>query len=164
MPSRSALAASITVTATLVSGMAAVAATTGFRPLTAASADAAPPPQLGASEPAAGTPGVAPAAWPVIPGTVAGPSTPPTASSAAAAWLLALARGSGAPPATGAGSSEAAPSAHPTTPTTSPKPDTSPTTPTTSPPPYNCSGSDDGLSQAVKQAREAYCHSQGFND
>ena len=68
MPSRSALAASITVTATLVSGMAAVAATTGFRPLTAASADAASSPQSRAGEPAAGTPSVAPAAWPVIPG------------------------------------------------------------------------------------------------
>jgi hypothetical protein len=37
------------------------------------------------------------------------------------------------------------------------------TSPTTAPP-YNCSGSDDGLSEAVKHAREQYCHSRGFDD
>lgn len=168
MPSRSALAASITVTATLVSGMAAVAATTGFRPLAAASADAAPSLQAATSAPAAG-PGVAPAASSVVPGTAAGPSAPPSSSSAAAAWLVALARGSGAPPTTGAGSSAPPSVADPTTPTTSPKPVAPPTTKpptptTTSPAPFNCAGSDNGLSEAAKQAREAYCHGQGFND
>lgn len=35
--------------------------------------------------------------------------------------------------------------------------------PTTSGP-YNCSGSDDGMSEAYKQAREAYCQGKGGDD
>lgn len=116
MLSRSALAASITVTATLVSGIAAFAATTDTKELSTQSA--------GASVVAA--PAVAPgAATPVgDPGAPRSPSPTPAA---------------------------------PPNPTTTP-----PTTPpSTNPPPFNCSGSDDGLSEAVKHARETYCHGEG---
>ena len=39
-----------------------------------------------------------------------------------------------------------------------PTPTTAPSTTTTTAPRFDCRGSDDGLSEAVKHAREAYCH------
>lgn len=164
MLSRSALAASITVTATLVSGMAAFTATTdssGFASETAGAASVA----LARAGSGAG---------------ISGPSTAGAKLSPAAVWFAAVAAGQ---PGTGASADAASDGAGPpaddspgghhspptTTPTSAPAHPSTPTTsppnpPTTSPPPFNCSGSDDGMSEAYKHAREQYCQSQGQND
>lgn len=46
-----------------------------------------------------------------------------------------------------------------------PLPATNPPPPTTTTPgPYNCRGSDDGMTEAQKKAREAYCQGSGGDD
>lgn len=173
MLSRSALAASITVTATLFSGLAALAATTdtgGLAGQTAGASTVTVPAVIsGAGTPTGdpGTPG-GPNAGPIETpgfGTTAAPD------SAAARWAAAVVTAADPIP---AGTSPTPKSAPPTTtpPAKTPKPPPSPTTaptttppsttpPTTNPPPSNCTGSDDGLSEATKQAREAYCENRG---
>lgn len=177
MPSRTALAAGVTLAATLISGAVAMAATTrGATTHTASAAGAA----VAAAAPTP-TRSAAPVATPAAPvdplatlllavgqGNQAS-GTPVANSAAAAAWfagLAARAQPSGATVSAPANSkpgsdttkrTPAPTSSPPTSPPTTAAP--SPTTPTTSPP-YNCSGSDDGMSETYKHAREQYCESR----
>lgn len=176
MLSRSALAASITFTATLVSGMAAFAATTdsnGFASETASAASVATARSgSGMGSPTGDTGVPAPAG-----SGISGPSTVGAKVSPAALWAAAVAAGQPGtggsagttsdgtqPPADDSpGRHHSPPATTPTSgPTNAPSPTTSPPNPpSTNPPPFNCSGSVDGLSEAYKHAREQYCHGQG---
>ncbi len=154
MPNRSAFAASIAVTASLISGVVAFGAisATAYRSADTASAtELTPAPTAPATvhsdDPATLLAAVRAAA--VQPGTVGSTDVPTAPTSGGTRH-----GDGGDPPDT-----EKPPPS--TTPTTTPPPTTPPST---GPAPYNCSGSDDGLSESVKHAREEYCHAQGFND
>ncbi len=177
---RRARAASIAaVTATLLTGGVAVAATTGA--LTSADRTTAGTVQLvdesrGVSVPpgAAATPAAA------EPSGIAAGGAPTAASPAPAgeAQLVAAPAASvtpagsdgsgGSPPAPAksgsndGGGKEPPPTTQPTPP---PTPPSTPPTTASQPPPtsggWNCSGSDDGLTEAQKRAREAACHGGG---
>ncbi|MBK5287506.1 MAG: hypothetical protein JJE46_03455 [Acidimicrobiia bacterium] len=171
------------VTASLISGAVAVGATVGHTAFTSlVAADAAPTSSPAAAEVPADA-GLPPGDAFTIDRSSATVGVKP--SPAAKLWLAALAangNSSAAPtwtpaPASASGSStettgKKAPAAKPSSPTTTPNsptaaPSPSPPPPTAAPttatttPLYNCSGSDDGLSEVDKHAREEWCHAHG---
>lgn len=117
------VASTFAVTASLLSGIAAIAITTGPTVITALPARAA----AAASNGHPATNGVT---QPVPATSSPAPSTPQQP-------------GSGPRPVF----------KPPTTPPTA--------TPSAGPPPYNCAGSDDGMTEAYKHAREQYCQGGG---
>lgn len=174
MPNRKALTMVGAVTASLISGAIAVGATVGRTPLTSlAAADAAPTPT---ASPAPATAAASPstASDPVAPGAPQRTDIP--TSPAAALWFAGLAAQSpsAAPTSGGAAGAPAAPTTKPSsgargTPSTSPAPVVQTPPPTAAPgatttttgPLYNCSGSDDGLTESYKHAREVWCEAHG---
>jgi hypothetical protein len=177
VPSRSALAASLTLTASLISGAVAMAATTaGPAPSDAAGA-ATTPATSAPSAPATATPPAGQDPLVTLMLAVAAENqktgTAAPGTTGAAAWFAAASGGAAAGGGSGSsggnqsssdpsrGTHTESPSPSPTPPSpTSPAPTTTPTTA----PPYNCSGSDDGMSEAYKHAREEYCHAHGEGD
>lgn len=176
------VASSFAITASLLSGIAAVAMTTGSTVITALPARAATAVPVGTvnarlrngdSAPVGGGPAT----------TNATPTAPSSSSSDAktiAAFLAAAAKSSGHPATNGVAqpvpaTSSNAPSTPqqpgsgprpvfkpPTSSPTNPPLTTPPTTaPGAGPPPYNCAGSDDGMTEAYKHAREQYCQGGG---
>ncbi len=184
MLSRVGMASSFAIAASLLSGIVAVASTAGPTVIAAAPARATSP---GGSADDAGRVR-SDGGGPVLAGDPAAPDvTPPASSSDARAvarfWAAAAAsgghpatNGAGQPVASGSGAAPSTPhqpssgprpvskppTSPPSNPPTNPPPSTSPTTaPSASPPPYNCSGSDDGMTEAYKHAREQYCQGGG---
>ena len=168
------VASTFAVTASLLSGIAAIATTTGPTVITALPARAATAVPAGTVDGRARSDDGSP-----IVGGPAATDAPPTASSPAAktvaAFWAAVAASSqpagnrvaqpGPANSGPAPSTPQQPSSGPrpvTKPPTSPPPSTPPTTaPSASPPPYNCAGSDDGMTEAYKHAREQYCQGGG---
>ncbi len=165
MLNRKAWTTATAITASLISGAVAVGATVGHTPFTSVASGKSPPTAASASV------GASPTASPAAPAVPADP--------AAALWFAGLATNAGAanPSAPGAVTDPAepahasTPTARPSTSTTqpdspppgTPPPTAAPTTTTTSPL-FNCSGSDDGLPEAYKHAREEWCHAHGGSD
>ncbi len=172
------VASTFAVTASLLSGIAAIATTTGPTVITALPARAATAVPAGTVDGSVRSDDGAPNAE-----SPAGANATPTASSPAAktvAAFWAAVAASRQPAGTGvaqpvpanSGPAPAIPQPPrsgprpvpkpPTSPTTNPTPSTPPTTaPNASPPPYNCAGSDDGMTEAYKHAREQYCQGGG---
>ena len=153
MLNRVGVASSFAITASLLSAIAAVASTTGptaTAALPARAATAVPVSTVDArvrnddGAPLVGGPAAPNAvAQPVPANSGPAPSTPQQPGSAP--------RPVSKPPAT-----------PPTNSPTNPPSSTPPTTaPSASPPPYNCAGSDDGMTEAYKHAREQYCQGGG---
>lgn len=174
MPNRKALTMAGAVTASLISGAIAVGATVGHTPLTSvAAADSAPTPAASRARTAA----------PPLPSTASDPVAPTAArradvptSPAAALWFAGLAAQSpsAAPASGGPAGAPAAPTTKPSsgarsTPPASPAPAVHTPPPTAAPaatttttvPLYNCSGSDDGMTESYKHAREVWCEAHG---
>jgi hypothetical protein len=175
MPNRTAITAAAAVTASLLSGGLAFAATVSSpaAPVAADVRTAAATDAPGAGGPTAPADDLA-TAW--FAGVQSGATTAAGATRAgsdrAAAWFAGLTAQSGASAFRVATDDPDSPEAthppkrHDPTPTTTAAPPATnppvtnpPTTPTTTPAPWNCRGSDDGLTETQKQAREAYCHS-----
>ena len=167
MLNRVGVASSFAITASLLSAIAAVASTTGPTAIAARaarSATALPAATGGARGPSNG-------AAPLVAGdsAVANPmSSASSPETKAVAALWAAAAGSGGHPATN-GAAQAGPeysgaaASTPHQPSSAPRPVSTPptTAPSASPPPYNCAGSDDGMTEAYKHAREQYCQGGG---
>ncbi len=195
MDRRTKLASVAAVTATLLTGGVAAAATTGA--LTSTSGNVAGSVQLiedaegapaaasgvagsvspssdgGSHQPGVGATGKATGVGPLASAAATGPDAAPADSFGAAANVTVGA--SDPRPASGSGdrSGTDEPHAPPTTkPPSAPAPAPAPTptpppTVSTSPPTtggWNCSGSDDGLTEAQKKAREAACHREHDDD
>ncbi|MGZ4795082.1 MAG: hypothetical protein ACXV8T_04235 [Acidimicrobiia bacterium] len=175
MPNRTALTAALSVVVSLAAGGAAMAAVTSEAPGSVAGAESATP----AAVTAPGGGATATAAPGAVGAVASGPADPGATSSgggfskAAAAWFAGVSRlngSNGAPAADAPDTNGDAPASTPSAPrhgddpppttsqTTAPAP---PTTTTTTRPP-SCYGSDDGMTEAQKQAREAAC--QGGDD
>jgi hypothetical protein len=164
MDRRVKLASGATIVATVVSGALAAAALTGM--LGAADSSIGRLSPLGATETAATGIG-APPAGTVTPGGAAGP--PGSGAGRDAGGTAPAVPTSAAVPTAGAALAPApaaapspAPAAAPPPASTGPPPSapSPPTTvaPTPAPSGWDCHGSDDGLTEAEKKAREAACH------
>ncbi len=173
------MASSFAIAASLLSGIAAIASTTGPTVISALPARASTP-TAAATRPAS-TGSTQNGTTAPLAGSAATNPTPSTAradAKAVAALFAAAASGghsvttgvtppgsspSGTgPAATHQPGSDPEPVQKAPTPTTSPPPSTSPTTaPAASPPPFNCAGSDGGMTEAYKHAREQYCQGGG---
>ena len=173
------VASTFAVTASLLSGISAIAMTTGPTVITALPARAATAVPVGTVDPRVRTDGGAP----VVGGPAATNATPTSSSSGAtaiAAFWAAAAASNGHPATNGVAQPVPATSSHapsttqqpgsgprpvfkpPTSSPTNPPPTTPPTAaPSAGPPPYNCAGSDDGMTEAYKHAREQYCQGGG---
>ena len=163
------VASAFAVSASLVSGIAAIAMTTGPTVITAKPARAATAVPVGTVDARVRTDDGAPLA-----GSPASTNATPTASSSDAkivtAFWAAVAASSEVAQPVPANSGPVPSTPHqpssgtrpPTSPSTNRPPATPPTTaPNPSPPPYNCAGSDDGMTEAYKHAREQYCQGGG---
>ncbi|MEO6468531.1 MAG: hypothetical protein ABIP21_05485 [Acidimicrobiia bacterium] len=161
------VASAFAVTASLVSGIAAIAMTTGPTVITALPARAATAAPVGTVDARVRADGGA-----RLVGSTASTNATPTASSSDAkivtAFWAAVSASSEVEQSVPANSGPAPSTPHqpssgtrppsPTSPSTNPPPSTPPTTaPNPSPPPYTCAGSDDGMTEAYKHAREQYC-------
>jgi hypothetical protein len=167
MPNRTAVTAALALAATIATGTVAMA-TTLTGPITPVGTDAAVSvagPET-ETEPTLTTPATQPAFDPEAvallafaakmnaAGGVAVSGAAPGGSSAGGAAAPANLRG-------GIPSSPKAPMTAGHSPAPSPTPAPTAAPPTTNPaPPFDCGGSDDGLSEAVKHAREQYCHAE----
>lgn len=162
MQSRAVMATAAAITATIVAGGIAAGATTGL---------------LGIVE--RGGPGgvelvdhsAAASKKRVVTVYVDDPPAPAAAAAGAGAGAAGTSAGRAAPrpaspaPVAANGARSATPAPSPVrTPAPAPAPATTPTTAGNSGGPWNCAGSDDGMSEAQKQAREAYCHGQEDDD
>lgn len=172
---RGGMASSFAIAASLLSGIAAIASTTGPTVISALPARASTP-TAGASRPAS-TGSTQNGTTAPLAGSAATNPTPSTARADAKAVAALFAAAGGHSLTTGvtppgsspSGTAPAAPhqpGSNPEPvqkpPTTSPPPSTSPTTaPAAGPPPFNCAGSDDGMTEAYKHAREQYCQGGG---
>jgi hypothetical protein len=166
MDHRAKLASVAAVGATLCTGLLAAGATTGV----VNAADPAPGPGV----PLVVTPADARVESPAAGGT-AGPEagTAPAAAGRGVAGVagvpsraaspVAVAAVAGAPGPEAADSPASDEPDQPDEPPSTPPPSTPPTTVSNPPPtsPPECSGSDDGMTEAQKQAREAACHGGG---
>jgi len=178
MPNRSSVAATITIVATLLSGTVAVAATVQR---TIAASDDDRPAALAVAAPRSAGPTPAPAGEPAAGDA---DTTAPDRPSAdpKVKFLLALSRSQtaaasagGAPPASDGGGrrgsfpadtddDDGSDTDHAAAPAPVPAPAPAPSTTTTAPAPYNCRGSDDGMSESYKHAREEWCHDHDSDD
>jgi hypothetical protein len=156
MPNRIVVTAALALAATIGTGTVALA-TTLIGPAGTVGTDAAVslerPLTAPATRPAASTTAFDPRAVALLAfaARMAGATT--GAGTASGSPTGATIAATADPRGTGPASDHTEPSATPSEPVADPS-----TTTTTNAPPFDCSGSDDGLSETVKQARETYCH------